>query len=108
MRATPAIRRDFAGSLPQEILRELVIVMSDLPAVPAVPSQVPNLQIIQNHLIEAEPEQPRGHKRVRRSGVESHNNIVEVADAKPIIKKVVRNPTALAAIAVVSLSLAPP
>ncbi|KAH8804930.1 hypothetical protein F5884DRAFT_431493 [Xylogone sp. PMI_703] len=36
MRSAPDIRNEFARSLPHEILSELVVVMSDLPATPAV------------------------------------------------------------------------
>ncbi|RFU28473.1 hypothetical protein B7463_g7852, partial [Scytalidium lignicola] len=36
MRSAPEIRNEFARSLPHEILSELVVVMSDLPATPAI------------------------------------------------------------------------
>jgi hypothetical protein len=65
VRASPEIRNAFAKSLPQEILSELVIVMSDLPALPTFAPQAPKPQI---NLI--------------------HNNPPDdVYEVKPIIKK---------------------
>jgi hypothetical protein len=89
VRANPMIRIDFAKSLPQEILSELVIVMSDFPA-GAVPTSHVVKHHIHNETIDAEAEQPRGNKRVRRFGPESSTAIDDAVEAKPAIKKVVR------------------
>ena len=69
MRASPEIRNAFAKSLPQEILSELVIVMSDLPATPAYTPQGQKHQLHFNPA-EIDIEQPRpATKRSRKSEV---------------------------------------
>lgn len=91
MRATPAIRMEFARALPQEILSELVVVMSDFPTVTVPPSQPVKDQIDNEH-INVDAEQPRSVKRVRRSGVESNVIVDGAVEVKPAIKKVARKP----------------
>ncbi|KAE8450492.1 hypothetical protein EG329_006222 [Mollisiaceae sp. DMI_Dod_QoI] len=90
MRATPEIRNGFARSLPQEILSELVIVMSDLPAAPALGHQAP-----QRQLLGAQPvhdlEVPRPtNKRPRKSEVVNHPGPDDAFEVKPIVKKPAR------------------
>jgi hypothetical protein len=69
VRASPEIRNAFAKSLPQEILSELVIVMSDLPATPAYTPQAQKHQLHFNPS-EIDIEQPRPlTKRSRKSEV---------------------------------------
>jgi hypothetical protein len=66
VRASPEIRNAFAKSLPQEILSELVIVMSDLPSGPTF-AQPPKHQL-QFNPAEIDIEQPRpSTKRSRKS-----------------------------------------
>jgi hypothetical protein len=98
VRASPEIRNAFAKSLPQEILSELVIVMSDLPATPAYTPQAPKHQLHFNHA-EIDLEQPRpSTKRSRKSEVSTSvaatATAVPVGDepfeVKPTVKKVAR------------------
>lgn len=93
MRASPEIRNAFAKSLPQEILSELVIVMSDLPATPAYTPQAVKHQL-HFHPAEIDIEQPRpATKRSRKSEVATPA-VVPVGDEpveiKPPPKKAAR------------------
>ena len=85
MRSSPDVRSEFARSLPKEILSELVIVMSELPTpttparktvkvVPPMSTANPVYQSIYQPInpvrpIEIDAEQPRPHKRSRKSDV---------------------------------------
>jgi len=94
VRASPEIRNAFAKSLPQEILSELVIVMSELPAAPAYSVQAPKRQI-QFQAGEIDNEQPRpAPKRSRKSEVGSSAAPLGFGDEpfeiKPVIKKAAR------------------
>jgi hypothetical protein len=85
VRASPEIRNAFAKSLPQEILSELVIVMSDLPA--AAPAYIPQAQ--KHHLNPAEMliEPPRpAAKRSRKSEVAAPAAAASFADELVEIK----------------------
>jgi len=104
VRASPEIRNAFAKSLPQEILSELVIVMSELPAPisytsqnhysshpnPSNPVEVDDVQIDTSY----RPSNP--HKRGRKSDV-GVNHETEAYEVKPNVKKVARRsePTTL-------------
>ncbi|KAH8659317.1 hypothetical protein BGZ60DRAFT_531224 [Tricladium varicosporioides] len=95
MRSSPDIRNTFAKSLPQEILSELVIVMSDLPppstpayntpyAPPAAKHGLPN------NTLDAEQGRPV-IKRARHSEATLVNRAADDAfEIKPIIKKPAR------------------
>jgi hypothetical protein len=90
VRASPEIRNAFAKSLPQEILSELVIVMSDLPAVPTFIPQAPKPQInlIHNNPPEVDFQIVRpAVKRSRKSEVGFSNAADDVYEVKPTIKK---------------------
>lgn len=92
MRSTPAIRTTFAKALPQEILSDIVIVLSDFVSEPAAPPQVIKRQL--DHERDADAEQSRNIKRVRRSGGEDNASAVVEGpvEAKPAIKKLTRKP----------------
>ena len=91
MRATPAIRIEFARALPQEILSELVVVMSGFPPEPIPLAQPVKHQINHEH-IDADGEQLRDIKRFRRSGGESNLAVDGPVEVKPAAKKIVRKP----------------
>ena len=108
MRATPTIRTNFAKALPQEILSELVVVMSDFPAGPALllpppppppphpppptPSHLPQSvkHLVDDELVDGDVEQPRSVKRIRLSGVEPSVVVDNVLEVKHANKKIVR------------------
>lgn len=99
MRSNPQERNDFVRSLPKEILSDLVIALSDMPADPADPT---------NHSIDSGPaakrsllnnpaeemdlgqaQQPR--KRSRKSATDPVNSAPdEVFEVKPAVKKSAR------------------
>jgi hypothetical protein len=82
---------EFAKALPQEILSELVVVMSAFP-----PESIPLAQPIKHQIdhghIDADGELPRAIKRVRRSGGESNVAVDGPVEVKPAVKKIVRKP----------------
>lgn len=93
MRGSPEVRNEFAKSLPQEILSELVVAMADLPASPP-PTIAP--QPFSHHAnvpsrqaaYESPYGQPPPAKRARKS--ENAADILngsEVLDVKPKLKK---------------------
>ncbi|TAQ85011.1 hypothetical protein B7494_g6667 [Chlorociboria aeruginascens] len=86
MRSSPVLRSQFAKSLPQEILSELVIVMSGLPETPAapVPSRTPKRPL--NNAIDLEQEQSRPNKRARKSDT-GVIHVEDTFDVKPNAKK---------------------
>jgi hypothetical protein len=95
VRASPEIRNAFAKSLPQEILSELVIVMSDLPNPSNPPVNfTPQTQTFSypppvNHVeIDLGPARPSA-KRSRKSDV-GLGNADDAFEIKPSIKKVAR------------------
>jgi hypothetical protein len=91
VRATPAIRTDFAKALPQEILSELVVVMSDFPAAPGLlPPPQPVKHMIDDEPVDGEVEQPRIVKRIRRSGGEPCVNADNAVEFKHATTKIVR------------------
>jgi hypothetical protein len=82
---------EFARALPQEILSELVVVMSDFPAEQLPPVQPVKHQI--NHeRIDTDGDQPSSVKRVRRSGGEPLLAVGNPVEVKSAVKKVVRKP----------------
>ncbi|PBP17104.1 ankyrin repeat-containing protein [Diplocarpon rosae] len=94
MRTSPEARQAFAKSLPQEILSELVIVMSELPTTPVFIPQDPR----QQHVLQASPsaevdlDRPRpSTKRSRKTDVDigaaATDNLNEI---KPVVKKQAR------------------
>ena len=102
VRATPTIRTNFAKALPQEILCELVVVMSDFPAgsallppphpPPPTPSHLPQSvkHLVDDELVDGDVEQPRSVKRIRLSGVEPSVVVDNVVEVKHANKKIVR------------------
>ncbi|KAF4635925.1 hypothetical protein G7Y89_g2172 [Cudoniella acicularis] len=91
MRSSPDIRNTFAKSLPQEILSELVIVMSELPATPAyIPQALKHP--LPNNPVEIDFEQARPvSKRARKSDAGIMNSAPDDAfEVKPVIKKPAR------------------
>lgn len=93
MRASPEARNAFAKSLPQEILSELVIVMSELPATPAFTPQgarhQPLMQPMHGNEIDLDP--PRSStKRSRKSDIGLPAGPDDPYEIKPIIKKQAR------------------
>lgn len=87
MRASPESRNDFAKSLPQEILSELVIVMSDLPAVPAYGDPVPQVHFAPAQLGHV-PEPPRpSNKRSRKSDIGPFPGPDDAFEVKPVKKQ---------------------
>ncbi|KAH6666298.1 Bromodomain-containing protein, partial [Halenospora varia] len=95
MRSSPEIRNTFAKSLPQEILSELVIVMSDLPP-PTTPAyNTPYGPPAPKHALSSNPldnEQGRpAIKRARHSEAAILNRSADDAfEIKPTIKKPAR------------------
>lgn len=100
MRASPEIRSEFAKSLPQEILSELVIVMSDLPSVsPQLPQHPvlprPGAAVVYtspygNPTTANEPvERPKSTKRARKSEINTADGD-EPFEIKPPVKKTAR------------------
>lgn len=89
MRRNPDQRNHFAKALPQHILSELVVVMSDLPATPAfTPRPVKHQLPIEN--LDAEPSRPPV-KRARKSAGDALLGGPDADfDIKPIIKKQAR------------------
>jgi len=99
VRASPEIRNTFAKSLPQEILSELVIVMSELPAPQAPISYLPRLSEASNHSpnafdidtgaigIPSRPSNPNKRSRKSDIGFSVSDDAYEV---KSSIKKVPR------------------
>lgn len=81
---------EFTKALPQEILSELVVAMSDLPADLASPQATIKHQNPDSP-VDAEPEPPRKTKRVRRSGgdINSHTRAADT-DFKVPVKKTSR------------------
>ena len=67
----------FAKALPQGILSELVVVLSDFPARPVPP--------LGNEQVDADPEQRRSVRRVRRSLAEPNLSVDGAIDVKPAI-----------------------
>ncbi|KAL5318168.1 hypothetical protein ACEPPN_013227 [Leptodophora sp. 'Broadleaf-Isolate-01'] len=102
MRASPEVRNAFAKSLPQEILSELVIVMSELPATPAFTPQAirnqPLMQPMAAMEIDPDPPRPRpsnpsnpSNKRSRKSDVGlSTAGPDDSYEIKPVAKKQAR------------------
>lgn len=88
MRATPNIRLNFAKALPQEILSELVVIMSSFPTGPAPPAQPVN-QRIDNEYFDADTEYARSAKRARRSITEPHD---QIGDSIQVRKRAPRKP----------------
>ena len=92
MRASPSIRNEFAKSLPQEILSELVIVMSGFPSSPAYTPQSLKHKPYNNPVESDVIEQPRpANKRPRKSEV-GVDNVAgdEPYEVKPTTKKIAR------------------
>lgn len=100
VRASPEIRNAFAKSLPQEILSELVIAMSELPAprapiqynyAPQIPHHSPNQVEIDVGPVDlpSRPSISNPNKRNRKSDV-GFNLDNEAYEVKPTIKKVAR------------------
>lgn len=91
MRASPEARNSFAKSLPQEILYELVLTLSDLPAGPMPAPQFPQYQ----PLAAAQPivvEAPRpNNKRNRKTDVGVHPGPDDAFDVKPVKKQARRS-----------------
>jgi hypothetical protein len=67
----------FAKALPQGILSELVVVLSDFPARPVPP--------LGNEQVDADPEQRRSVRRVRRSLAEPNLSVDGAIEVKPAI-----------------------
>jgi hypothetical protein len=88
VRSSPDSRNEFAKSLPQEILSELVIVMSDLPGPSSSIPQPPKHPLHNGGLAEAEVEERFPLKRSRKSAPELVTD--EAYDMKPAPKKTVR------------------
>lgn len=89
MRCSPEHRNAFAKSLPQEILSELVIVMSELPTNTPFPVRAVK-HALPVEVFDAEPPRP-STKRARKSAAD----VVMIApdvdfDVKPVIKKAAR------------------
>ncbi|CAL3969981.1 unnamed protein product [Diplocarpon coronariae] len=94
MRTSPEARQAFAKSLPQEILSELVIVMSDLPATPVFTPQGLRQQHVMPPMLQAEtdldpprPSTKRGRKTDVSIGPAGTDDPHEV---KPFVKKQAR------------------
>jgi hypothetical protein len=93
VRGSPDVRNTFAKSLPQEILSELVIVMSELPNTPTFAPRAINKHYL-NHQTEAEYESPYSQpphsqpsqKRPRKSEGEPFNGD-DTLEVKHSIKK---------------------
>ncbi|EKD15365.1 uncharacterized protein L3040_001732 [Drepanopeziza brunnea f. sp. 'multigermtubi'] len=115
MRASPEARKAFASSLPHEILSELVIVMSELPApayTPQGPGKKPLVQSDQP--AEIDPDPPRPPKRSRKTDVGPSTAAAatgpnDLHEAKPVVKKQSRRSEPIrgkgkAAVEVLSLS----
>lgn len=99
VRASPAIRNEFAKSLPHEILSELVVIMSDPSSTPALKALASNqtapqvLPFIQPAIQPAHQDlelAPKSNKRRRKS--EAHINLTanDTPDVKPPAKKQAR------------------
>lgn len=100
MRASPEVRNAFAKSLPQEILSELVIVMSDLPATPktALATHIPNNNPYlpqPNEVDEPQYQSPYGQPAPKRARKSEGNNLVVNGDGVyevKTVKKAARKP----------------
>lgn len=99
MRTSPEARNAFAKSLPQEILSELVIVMSELPVTPAfTPQAIRNQPLIPPPVaapeIDLEPAPPRPsnpNKRSRKSDIGASTTGPDAPyEIKPAAKKQAR------------------
>jgi hypothetical protein len=95
VRSTPTVRNEFARALPQEILSELVIAMSDLPPAgdPVAGAFTAPKHQLYNGPIDIEAEHPRPVKRVRKSEAILNLNLGGPDDAfevKPNVKKAPR------------------
>ncbi|KAK0118295.1 hypothetical protein ONS95_012590 [Cadophora gregata] len=98
MRTSPEARNAFAKSLPHEILSELVVVMSELPATPvftpqAVRHHQPAVQPIAPPQIELDPAPPHpSKKRSRKSDIGSSTAAGpdDLYEIKPVAKKQAR------------------
>jgi hypothetical protein len=90
VRGNPDQRNHFARSLPQDILSELVIVMSDLPATPAfTPRTVKHALPVE--ILDADHPRPIANKRARKSAGDLLINAPDADfDVKPVIKKPAR------------------
>ncbi|EPE31399.1 Bromodomain-containing protein [Glarea lozoyensis ATCC 20868] len=89
MRGSPDVRNTFAKSLPQEILSELVIVMSDLPNTPTIVPRAINKHYLNNQN-EAEYESPYAQppqKRPRKSEAATAPNGDDTFEVKHTVKK---------------------
>lgn len=91
MRASPEIRNQFAKSLPQEILCELVITLSDLSAGPAVvvhhqPQHAQHALPAVQHVHELEPPRP-SNKRNRKTDVGTLPGPDDAFEVKPAKKQ---------------------
>lgn len=90
MRANPDQRAHFARSLPQDILSELVILMSDLPAAPAHSSR-PVKHALPDEMLDNEHPRPPVQKRARKSAADGFSIGADADyDVKPLIKKAAR------------------
>lgn len=93
VRASPEARKAFATSLPQEILSELVVVMSELPATPAftprAPRQQARVQPSQIVAIDLEPSRPAKRSRKSDAGLTGPGPD-DLYDVKPPAKKAAR------------------
>lgn len=82
MRSAPEIRNQFARSLPHEILSELVVVMSDLPATPTItPHAVKYTSVPDSEDADIEPDQTMTVSRKRQR--DSSGNGIEVVTDEP-------------------------
>lgn len=88
VRASPEIRSQFAKSLPAEILCELVITLSDLPAGPIIHPQPqhPVALPAPHHIQELEPPRPN-NKRSRKTDVGPLPGPDDAFEVKPIKKQ---------------------
>jgi len=93
MRSSPQIRSDFAKSLPHEILSELVIVMSDLPATPNLTPQSTK-RVAYSQTMDAPQLSSAAPKRSRKSDVGvSNGGGEELVEIKPPVKRPPRRST---------------
>jgi hypothetical protein len=84
--ASPEIRNQFAKSLPQEILCELVITLSDLSAGPPVAHHQPHAIPAVHHIHELEPPRP-SNKRNRKTDIGPLPGPDDAFEVKPAKKQ---------------------